>query len=391
MIVAGEPSGDLLAAELVLALKDELAKVQSRFSPDLQPLETSLVPRFFGAGGPRMRDAGVELAFDMTEHAVIGLDALKKYRRLRRHLRKLRRLAIAREPDAIICVDFSGFNLRLASAIKRYVRSRIKKRFNNWKPRMVQYVSPQVWASRPGRARRLERNIDLLLSILPFEKDWYALRAPGLRVEYVGHPVLDRYAKLPTKHVEAAGPPVVALLPGSRTGELRRHLPVLRDAAHQMARDRSLEFHMPLPSEQLAEAARRLNWPTGTRIRVGGLADTLQQATIALASTGTVTMECAYFGVPTVAFYKTSLLTYEIGKRIITVGYLAMPNVLAGHEIFPELIQHNATGHNIASAALALMDEETRRAAIREKLGKIIASLGPPGVARRAARAIILR
>jgi lipid-A-disaccharide synthase len=390
MIVAGETSGDLLGAELVAALKDELAKAQSRYSPDLQPLETSLVPRFFGAGGPRMRAAGVEVRVDMTEHAVIGpSDALRKISQLRGGLRRLCRLAIDREPDAVICIDFSGINLRLGSAIASYVRRRIRKPFYNWKPCMVQYVSPQVWASRPQRAKGIERDFDLLLSIFPFEKDWYALRAPRLRVEYVGHPVVDRYARLPALPAQPVNDsPVVALLPGSRSKELQRHLPILRDAAHEMARGRSVQFRMPLPTDPLAEMARRLDWPNGTEIFVSGVAETLRQATIALACTGTVTMECAWFGVPTIAFYKTSWLTYEIGKRVITVGYLAMPNVLAGHEVFPEFIQHNATGQNVARAALSLLNDEARRASIRERLRKIVGSLGPPGSARRAARAI---
>ena len=387
MIVAGEASGDLLAAELVAALRDELAKMHARYTPEAQPIETSLAPRFFGAGGPKMRAAGVDTAFDLTEHAAIGLDAARKYSQLWRYLRQLARLAIDQKPDGIICVDYSGFNLRLASAIRRYTRKR-RGPFHNWHPRIVQYVSPQVWASRPGRARRVERDVDLLLSIFPFEKDWYALHAPRLKVEYVGHPVVDRYAAFNVSPEQPAETPMVALLPGSRAGELRRHLPILRDAAHEIARSRSLEFHMVLPTAALAEIARGFDWPDRTHIHIGGLPEVLPRMTIALASTGTVTMECAYFRVPTVAFYKTSWLTYEIGKRIVTVGYLAMPNVLAGHEVFPEFVQHNATGQNLARAALDLIENDSRRAKICEKLQKIIASLGPPGGARRAARSI---
>jgi lipid-A-disaccharide synthase len=388
MVVAGEASGDLLAAELVAALRDELAKAQSRFSPDPQAIETSLAPRFFGAGGPRMRAAGVDVALDLTEHAAIGLDGVRKYFEFRRYRDQLVRMAVERQPDAIICVDFSGFNMRLASAIRGYTSGRQRKPFHNWRPRIVQYVSPQVWASRAGRARRLERDVDLLLSIFPFEKDWYALHAPRLRVDYVGHPVVDRYAMLSPSTERRGDQTVIAVLPGSRASELRRHLPVLRDAAHEIATSRAVEFYVVLPTAELAETSRGVDWPQGTRIIVGGLPETLQQATIALASTGTVTMECAYFGVPAVAIYKTSWLTFEVGKRIVTVGYLAMPNVLAGHEIFPEFIQHNATGHNIARAALELMESATRQAAIREKLRKIISSLGPSGAARRAARAV---
>jgi len=202
--------------------------------------------------------------------------------------------------------------------------------------------------------------------------------------------VVDRYADFPrTLNETSNDAPLIALLPGSREGELRRHLPILCDAAHQIARKRPVEFEMPLPSGDLVRQARELKWPDRTGIHAGGLPATLQRATLALASTGTVTMECAYFGVPTIAFYKTSWLTYEVGKRIVTVAFLAMPNLLAGQELFPEFIQGRATPDNLASAALELLNDEGRRTAIREKLRKIIASLGRPGAALRSARAII--
>src|SRR6266542_6161777 len=231
MFIAGEASGDLLAAELVMALKQ---------SPEVRAMP--FPPEFFGAGGPRMAAAGAQLAVDLTQYSVIGLsDALKEYSRFRRIFDRLFQLALELEPDVIVCVDFSGFNRRFARAIKKHVRSR-RGAFLNWKPKTVQYVSPQVWASRPLRALQLERDIDLLLSIFPFEKEWYARHAPRLRVEFVGHPMVDRFAM---DGLPSAGPPSgeealgrgtsqVLLLPGSRVAELRRHLPVLAAAARMI-------------------------------------------------------------------------------------------------------------------------------------------------------------
>ncbi|MBI4324712.1 MAG: hypothetical protein HY674_05555, partial [Chloroflexi bacterium] len=182
MLIAGEASGDVLAAELVAALRQELAGAP-------------FPPQFFGAGGDRMAAAGVELACDLTAHSVIGLwEALRNYRKFKRLFEQLVRLACARQPDAIICVDFSGFNRRLAGAIRRQARAR-RGPFGNWHPTIIQYVSPQVWASRPGRAHALAHDVDLLLSIFPFEKPWYALRVPWLRVEFVGHPIMDRFGE----------------------------------------------------------------------------------------------------------------------------------------------------------------------------------------------------
>ena len=181
MLIAGEPSGDLLAAELVSALL--AASKQSG---------GGRAPQFFGAGGAKMAAAGVELAFDMTEHAVIGIsDVLKNYFKFRRLFHQLLALAIERKPDAIIGVDYGGFNLRFGHAVRDYVRN---NPFSRWNPKIVQFVSPQVWASRPGRADLLAADYDLLLSIFPFEKDWYARRVPKLRVEFVGHPMVGRFA-----------------------------------------------------------------------------------------------------------------------------------------------------------------------------------------------------
>src|ERR1051326_2468150 len=390
MIIAGEPSGDLLAAELVKALRTEwIAFGARRIEKDAQPLHATLSPRFFGAGGPRMAEAGVELAFDLTAHAVVGLsEVLKNYWKFKRFFNLLLRQAVEREPDVIICVDFSGFNRRLAHAIKKYVRAQSGP-FQNWQPKLVQYVSPQVWASREGRAQQLARDLDLLLSILPFEKEWYALRAPRLRVEFVGHPILDRYPPLPWAETlaqpgseakpvgsqgEAISPaPLVLLLPGSRLGELKRHLPVMIGAARLIHASRPVRFRMILPSKSMAEKARPyLAELPQIEIQTGGLAESLSAASLAIASTGTVTLECAYFGVPTVALYKTSWTTYEIAKRLIKVNFLAMPNLLAADSIYPEFIQHDARPDKIAAAALAILDNPSQQDAIRAKLAKVI-------------------
>src|SRR5688572_16576295 len=201
MIVAGEPSGDLLAADLVRALRDEMPMLKHEHQ--LQPLHASLAPEFFGAGGPAMAKAGVELVFDMTRHAVVGIsDVLRKLTTFRRLLHRLVQAAEERQPHTIVCVDFSGFNLRLAGAIRRKV-ARQRGPFRNWNPTIIQFVSPQVWASRPGRARWMARHVDLLLSIFPFEKDWYARHAPGLKVEFVGHPIVDRHAGFTRRGISA--------------------------------------------------------------------------------------------------------------------------------------------------------------------------------------------
>jgi lipid-A-disaccharide synthase len=396
MLIAGEASGDLLAAELVLALRRELLAAENVYEPWQQPLRTALEPRFFGAGGPRMKAAGVELAFDMTQHSVIGLsDVLKSYFKFRRLFNQLYRLALERTPDAIICVDFSGFNRRFAHAIRKYVH-RHQDWFHPWNPKIIQYVSPQVWASREGRAYLMAEDFDLVVSHFPFEKDWYAQRVPKLRVEYVGHPMVERFAseervtRVSNFESGARGtrPSDILLLPGSRPDELQRHLPVMLDALKQIrAEQPDARAKMVLPDESLANQARASS-PNGLEIQIGNLRQALAKADVAIASTGTVTLECAFFGVPTVAIYKTSRLTYEIAKRIVKVKYLAMPNLLANEEIFPEFIQDAATPEHIARSALDLLRDEPRRTKIKARLAEVVASLGGPGATERAARAI---
>jgi len=365
MVVAGDPSGDAIAADLVRELAAALPGA-----------------RFIGAGGPKMAAAGVANSFDLTSDAVIGLsDVVRILPRFFRHKRQLTLLAAEQQPALIVLVDFEFFNRFLARAIRRQASP-------GWRPKIVKYVSPQVWASRPGRAAKMARDFDLLLCLFPFETDWYARRVPKLRVEFVGHPMFDRYAAPVRKPSQVAN---VLLLPGSRRAELKRHLPVILGAARLIAAQQTVRFKLVAPSEEKAHLARAFLASGGPeiKIQVGHLEEALSEATVAIASTGTVTMECAWFGVPTVALYKTSLWTYWIARQLVTVDYLSMPNILANQPLFPEFIQGQATASNIAGAALELLASPSRRAETQSKLARIIAELGGPGAARRAAAAIL--
>jgi lipid-A-disaccharide synthase len=394
MFIAGETSGDLLAAELVAALLAASQRSEDGRAPS-SILDSLSSPQFFGAGGAKMAAAGVELAFDLTQHSVIGItDVLKNYFKFRRLFNQLLALAIERKPDVIIGIDFGGFNLRFGQAVKQYVR---ENPFSKWDPKIVQFVSPQVWASRPGRADKLARDYDLLLSIFPFEKAWYAQRVPKLRVEFVGHPMIGRFTNDDLRFTSGLteGASIVnrksqiLLLPGSRKSELHRHLPVML-AAVKLIQEKlpAAKAKMVLPNPALVTLAKSLG-ATNLEIQIGELPWALAEADVALASTGTVTMECAFFGVPTVTLYKTSWLTYQIARRIVTVKSLTMPNLLAGETVYPEFIQSEATPENLSRAALELLQDEARRNQIKAQLGKIISSLGEPGAAGRAAATIL--
>jgi len=384
MLIAGEASGDLLAAELVAALRGRV--------PDAN---------FFGVGGAQMAGAGVELVHEMSRLSVVGItDVLLKLFELRRLMQKLLAAAIKRQPDVIIGVDYGGFNLRFGHAVKEYVRN---NPFSKWNPKIVQFVSPQVWASRPGRARRLAEDYDLLLSIFPFEKSWYAQRVPRLRVEFVGHPMVGRFAnedlrqsangdlRFTRNTQDANRPKQIVLLPGSRRSELKRHLPPMLGAL-KMIQEKfpATRAKMVLPGEALEELAGALiTSATNLEIQVGNLSQALTQADIAIAKTGTVTMECAFFGVPAVTLYKGSWLNYQIARHLITVKTFTMPNLLANEEVYPEFLQNDLTPENVAGAALDLLQNEARRKKIKSQLAQVIASLGEAGAPRRAADAIL--
>ncbi|MCX8109513.1 MAG: hypothetical protein N3G20_12000, partial [Verrucomicrobiae bacterium] len=330
---------------------------------------------------------------------------LRRYFQFRRCQRTLLRVASIRQPDVVVGVDFSGFNLRFACALRRLLRQ-APRFFGNWKPIIVQYVSPQVWASRPGRVRTMQKNLDLVLCLFSFEKEWYLQHAPGLRVEFVGHPVVDRHQQLlkELRERDSRDQPNcethnVVLLPGSREEEIRRHAPAMLEAARLVSAGVSaangrrpgfqtqVNFEMVLANAQfkrIVESLRDRLMPQ-CEVRVGGLGESLAKATVAMACTGTVTLECALYRVPTVTLYKTSPLNYFIARRLVTVRYLAMPNILAGEEVFPEFIQDRATPVNLARAAAAFLESKALRDSVRSKLGGVVAKLGPSGAASRAA------
>ena len=382
LMIAGEASGDTLGAELIEATQAE---------PGGDLID------FIGAGGPKMAAAGQHAELDLTQHAVVGIwEVLKNYGKFRRLFRQLLDLATRREPDAIVLIDYPGFNLRFAGAIRNYQTSG-GGAFRDWQPKIICYVSPQLWAWREGRVHAIARDIDLMLSIFPFEKEWYAERVPEFPVQFVGHPLVDRFplAKPDGKSVPLdpdlfTEEPTVVLLPGSRRREIDKHLPVMLEAAVIFSEKIKTHLRMVLPSDEMLELARR-HIPTDIKIdlQVGGLAKALGQASLAIASSGTITMECAWFRVPTVVLYKTSPLTHALGRRLVKVPYLAMPNLLAGEELFPEFIQSAANADNLAEASLLLLRDKSQRTRILDGLDLVAAQLGESGAAARAARTVL--
>ncbi|HUA62360.1 MAG TPA: lipid-A-disaccharide synthase [Verrucomicrobiae bacterium] len=368
LVSAGEASGDLYASLVVEEMR-----------------LTSPGAEFFGCTGPRLRAAGVRTVVDAASLAVVGLaEVVLHIPRIYREYRKL--LAAARElrPHVAILTDSPDFHLRVA---RRLALAGIP---------VVYLVAPQVWAWRKGRIRTMRRTLRRLLCIFPFEEPFF--RREGLNADYIGHPLVglvrptltkDEFFK---KHRLAAGRPLITVLPGSRRGEAARHLPALIQAVELLNREQAMNF--VLPASATTGAAFFQDQTKGTAIRVieGESWDAMAHASLALAASGTVTVEAALLGTPMVTFYKVTGASWLMGRLLVDVPFYSMVNLIAGRALVPELMQGRMTGGNLASEARRLLDDEPARAAMREGLAEVRRKLadgdGTASPARRAAAAI---
>ncbi|MBV8352368.1 MAG: lipid-A-disaccharide synthase [Verrucomicrobia bacterium] len=362
-IIAGEASGDAHGAVLMREIAALVSNVQ-----------------FFGAGGPEMRSIAGDHFMDWTQEAVVGLwDVLVKYPYFREQFYRMYREVRRLEPDIVIFVDYPGFNLRLAQYLRR----------NQYAGKLIYYISPQVWAWNRSRIPRMAGFLDLMICIFPFEKSLY--EASGLRTEFVGHPMVEELELLRTD--EPRNPKLVALLPGSRTREIRRIFPVMLDAAKLLRReDATIQVEASAASERGRELMRKLSHESGLSDIPIGLKtayELMQRAFVGMVASGTATLESSFFRLPIVLIYKVSWFSYIPGRMLIRVNYLGMPNILAGKEIIPEFIQHKAVAGRIADAVRQLCHDPIRRNTMVQEMDRVIKLLGEKGAGRRAAEAVV--
>jgi len=337
---------------------------------------------FFGAGGREMKAFGGAHFTDWADEAVVGLwDVLKKYGYFKGEFNRMLADLAQVKPDALILIDYPGFNLRLAKEAHR--------RFPQLK--IIDYISPQVWAWNRGRIPKMARYLDLMLCIFPFEKPLY--EESGLRAVFVGHPMLDSLAAKRTG--VARDPQLIGLFPGSREKEVRKIFPPMVEAAIRMKEQRpELRFETSAASHQLAErmlATLRLYGRDENfcRITVRSSHELMQRAIAGMVCSGTATLEAAFFGLPLCVVYKVAWLTWVVGKRLVKVPFLGMPNVLAGREIAREFLQEAAPPQALADETLRLAINAEQREAVQAELAAVIAGLGEGGAAQRAADAIL--
>src|SRR6266699_328417 len=364
--VAGEVSADNHAAALMRSLRE--------FDTDFT---------LIGRGGPQMRAvAGEQFKNWIASAAVLGLwEVIRKYGYFRGQFRETLKEIEESEPDAVVLIDYPGFNLRLARALRK----------QSPQAKIIYYISPQVWAWNRGRIKKMARFLDLVLCIFPFEAELY--NESGLRAVFVGHPVIER---LETERIYTKrDPDLIGLFPGSRLREVRKIFPLLLEAANLLKRRKpSLRFEVGASSPELAsETQKMIDSKSPDRqmihIKVGETAAIMQRAFAGIVASGSATLEAAYFRLPFVLIYKVAWPTYLAARFVLTIKYLGMPNVLAAREVVPEFIQHQANPDAIVKAMRRLMEDADARARMVAEFDEIVRKLGEGGASEKAAQAIV--
>ncbi|HEX2527652.1 MAG TPA: lipid-A-disaccharide synthase [Geminicoccus sp.] len=358
-VVAGEPSGDQLAGRFVHALRELLAP---------RTIEVT------GVGGPRLATFGQKTLLPLEDLSLMGFaEVVPKILLIRRHLRNVEAAVREIRPDLLLTVDAPGFNLRLLD------------RLRDLPVRKVQYVAPQAWAWKEGRARRLPGQVDHLLYILPFEPAFFARF--GVSGTFVGHPVIEEPPHAPdgerwrAANAVPASRRLLCLLPGSRRSEVTRHLPILREVVRDLAVDQA-DLGVVLPTVPSVEALVRdgvADWPVPVQVTTerAGRFDLFAACEAAIAASGTVTLELALAGCPAVVIYKSSAISAFIGRRLIKVRYASLVNLIANRPVLPELIQEDCTPSAIAAEVAALMEDPDAVALQRLAMGDVIRTLVP--------------
>ena len=365
MVIAGEASGDLHGSGVVRELK--------RLNPKID---------VFGVGGDKMKQQGMELVYHVNELGFMGfVEVLRHIPVIRSVQRTLETLLKLRKPDVVLLIDYPGFNLRFAKIARKHGI------------RVVYYISPQVWAWHRSRVKAMKGIVDKMLVIFPFEVELY--RKEGVDVEFVGHPLLEvlksdldragffkRYSLDPSKRL-------LGVLPGSRVQEIEKIFPEMLKASKEIAARLDMEVAVAV-APTLEERYFRTLYPVeGVHLIRGATYEVMAHADFALVTSGTATLETALFETPMVVVYRTSWLTYLLGRLLIQVENIGLVNIVAGKKIVPECIQQSATASNLVREALRLLNDDAALESTRRELSLIRQKLGKTGASRRVAEHIL--
>ena len=365
-IIAGEVSGDTHGAYLMEALLKQV--------PDIS---------FLGAGGPEMRKIGGESITNWVEDAaVMGIvEVLKHYKWFKQRFQEMLDEAVAAKPDVLVLIDYPGFNLRFAKAVREHLPE----------TKIVYYISPQVWAWNKGRIPKMAKILDLMLCIFPFEQPIF--ESAGLRTIFTGHPLVDELAE--KKEDVEREQSLIGLFPGSREREVVRLFPLMIETARRMySHNQGLRFEASAASEKLRVLMREMidvaQLPESCVITLetGNSHSLMQRATCGVLASGTATLEAAVFGLPYCLVYKVAWPTYVLGKMLVKVDYIGLVNIVAGEKLVDELIQAEADPGHLETCLTQLMHDEEGRLELSQKLLDTAAKLGEPGAHDRAASEI---
>jgi len=369
-LIAGENSGDLHASNLVKSMLR---------------LDSSL--RFSGLGGPQMAAAGVILLKDIVKGlAIVGLTpVIRNVRVIRRLLEQVREFLAEQRPDAVVLVDYPGFNLRVARMARDLGIP------------VVYYISPQIWAWHATRISRIRQTVNLMMVLFPFEQKMY--QKAGVNAVHVGHPLLDIMRLTMSKqevfekfHFDPARK-LIGLLPGSRKPEIVRHLPVMLEACERMMAEApdQFQFVVPRSSSVPADLLQKYieRYPVPVRVVDQYRYNVRSALDFAIVKSGTSTLETAILLTPMVILYKVSFLTWLVAKTVIQIPWIGLVNIVAGARVVPELVQDEATGANVSRAVLGILNDPERLENMKFQLNLVKENLGRPGASRRAARCVL--
>jgi lipid-A-disaccharide synthase len=365
-ILAGEISGDTHGAGLMRALLERDGSIE-----------------FLGYGGPQMRQAGGEKVIDWVEQAaVLGLwEVLKHYGFFKKKMAESVARVAAENPQAVVLIDYPGFNLRLAKALREA----------GYAGQILYYISPQVWAWKKGRVKIMAKLLDLMICIFPFEKELY--ERSGLRTVFAGHPMVDRVHTLRRNWPRERG--LVGFLPGSRANEVRKLFPVMMETAKLLRQQQpGARFAVSAANPRLAQLMMEIinasDMPEARQwVETGSVYDLMQRAEVGVVASGTATLEAACFGLPYLLVYKVNPVTYTVGKAVVRIKHLGIVNILAGETVVKEMIQGDFQAGRLADELCRLLGDPSAREALTARLGEVVATLGEGGAYGRAAEAVL--
>ena len=367
MIIAGEASGDLHGSKLVKSMRRQNKNLF-----------------FCGIGGNALRKEGVRILFEADKLSVVGLtEVFPKLLSILKGLTLAKRILKSLRPDLLILIDFPDFNLHIAKTAKKLNIP------------VLYYISPQIWAWRSGRVKKIKRRVDHVAVILPFEEKFY--KEHDVPVTFVGHPLLDKTEVYATKEkrIEIDDKPVIGIIPGSRDGEVIRHLPIMLDTANIIQqRINEAKFYIslaPTVEKKLVENILKKSKPIkNVKILPGGIDKCLRNSVFAIAVSGTVTLETAIFGVPMLIIYKMSWLSYALARLLIKgVKYVGLVNLVAGKRLVPEMLQREANPEKIADKVLTMMKDKNKMSKLKKEFVGVRKALGKAGASDRVAEIAI--